>query len=111
MAAGLYLLLRSPQEERWTPAKKWRQMQLLMRQMREARGSHNAQVLALRLRKRELVGRLNSMHTRLAVLDEQLGSTGGAVGFALAVTAKQAHQAIPGGHFWIRPFSKVGPTT
>jgi uncharacterized coiled-coil DUF342 family protein len=66
-----------PQDERWTPAKKRRQMQQLMRQMREARGSHNAQVLALRQRKRELVGRLNSMRTRMAVLDEQLGVTGG----------------------------------
>lgn len=70
------LLLRSPQEERWTPAKKRRQMQLLMRQMREARNSHNAQVLTLRQHKRVLVGRLNSMRTRLAVLGEQLGITG-----------------------------------
>lgn len=71
-------------------------MQLLMRQMCEARGSHNVQVLALRQRKRELVGRLTGMCTRLAVLGEQLGSTGGAVWLPLAVTAKQAHQVVPG---------------
>jgi hypothetical protein len=64
------------QGERWTPAKKRRQMLLLSRAMAEARSSHNGQVLALRSRKRELLGRLNGLRSRLADVQRQLGVAG-----------------------------------
>jgi uncharacterized coiled-coil DUF342 family protein len=51
----------------------------LMRQLSEARTTHNAQVLTLRQRKRELVARLNSLSARLAEVNKLLGITGGAV--------------------------------
>lgn len=61
---------------RWVPAKKRRQMLLLMRQLTEASSCHNSQVLALRQRKRDLVMQLNAMRTRLAEVDKLLGGRG-----------------------------------
>jgi hypothetical protein len=51
-------------------------MLLLMRQLTEARSSHNSKVLAMRQRKRDLVVQLNTKRTRLAELDKLLGGTG-----------------------------------
>jgi hypothetical protein len=65
------------QDERWTPAKKRRQMLQLVRQLSAARSSHNEQVVALRQRKRDMVAQLNSMQARLAVVNGQLGVTCG----------------------------------
>lgn len=42
----------------------------------EVRSSRNGSVLALRLRKRELLGRLNGLRSRLAGVQRQLGVTG-----------------------------------
>lgn len=64
------------QGERWIPAKKRRQMLLLMRQLTKARSCHNSQVLAMRQRKRDLVMQLNAMRARLAEADKLLGATG-----------------------------------
>lgn len=64
------------QGERWTPAKKRRQMLLLSQAMAESRSSHNSSVLALRSRKRELLVRLNGLRGRLADVQRQLGVTG-----------------------------------
>jgi uncharacterized protein involved in exopolysaccharide biosynthesis len=42
----------------------------------EVRSSRNGSVLALRLRKRELLGRLNGLRSRLADVQRQLGVAG-----------------------------------
>jgi uncharacterized coiled-coil DUF342 family protein len=73
----LFAVTLRVQDERWTPAKKRHQMLQLMRQLSAARSNHNEQVVALRQRKRDLVTQLNSMQARLAVVNGQLGVTGG----------------------------------
>lgn len=52
----------------------------LAQQLEAARGAHNAHVLALRQRKRQLLPQLNNLRGRLAVVEALLGAASATVG-------------------------------
>lgn len=66
-----------PQDQRLTPAKALQQWRAYSARVAAAQQRHNAAVLALRERKRGLIARITAINQRLAVLNTQLGLTGG----------------------------------
>ncbi|KAF8073262.1 ABCG35 [Scenedesmus sp. PABB004] len=66
-----------PEDQRMTPARKRREMLLLVRDVAAAQAGFNAQVLRLREAKRSLLPRLNALQGRLMAVSEALGEPAG----------------------------------